>query len=196
MRTSAISLITGTDRRRKQTLSVVLSCKLPFDMWLLPDNPSSQHIHVCVCMPSCTMIALFSLPWQQAMTSLSSTCRTQVIESNWFITQPKGFFFLGGGGVVLFSCLFLSLKRVRLGVRLSHAKAWKTAASLMNNLGTKVRGITPLLRFPTKPQLSVLWSPLSNHCTEQRFEFLDLWLIFCILFLIFYQCCYYVLLNL
>lgn len=48
MRTSAISLITGTDRR-KQTLSVVLSCKSPFDMWLLPDNPSSQHIHVCVC---------------------------------------------------------------------------------------------------------------------------------------------------
>lgn len=117
------------------------------------------------------MIALFSLPWQQAMTSLSSTCRMQVIQSNWFITQPKGFFF-GGGGVVLFSCLFLSLKRVRLGVRLPYAKAWKTAASLMNNLGTKVRGITPLLRFPTKPQLSILWSPLSNHCKEQRFEFL------------------------
>lgn len=56
----------------------------------------------------------------------------------------------------MFSCLFLSLKRVRLGVRLPYAKAWKTAASLMNNLGTKVRGVTPLLRFPTKPQLSIL----------------------------------------
>lgn len=166
MRTSAISLITGTDRR-KQTLSVVLSCKSPFDMWLLPDSPPSQHIRVCVCArPHAQWLLSLASHGNKLWHHWVALAGRRVIQSNWFITQPKGFF---GGRVVLFSCLFLSWGEA--WSKTSICQVWKTAASLMNNLGTKVRGVTPLLRFPLNLSFSILWSPWVT-CKEQRFEFL------------------------
>lgn len=195
MRTSAISLVTGTDRRRKQTLSEVLSCKLPSDMWLLPDNPSSQHIHVCVCTPSRTMVALFSFPWQQAMMSPRRTCRTEVTVKLTHYTT-KGFFW-GVGGCFVFLFAFV-IKEGEAWSKTSICQSVEDCCFSNEQFGDQIvwRGVTPLLRFPTKPQLSILWSPLGNHCTEQWFEFLDLCLIFRILLLICYQHCYYFLLNL
>lgn len=148
---------------------MVLSCQLPLDMWLLPDNPMSQHVYVCVHALTYNGCSLLP-PWdtQQAMTSASGTSRTQVIKSKWFITQ------LMGGGLLL--------RRVRFGVRLPLAEVCMLAASLLNNL--EFSHITPLPRVSGSPLNysfpSILWSPLGNHWAEQEFECLVLWVIFCI----------------